>query len=121
MRLEKSLEGCRVGSQGFLRAGRQGHPLVGVGRRLARLSHDFLHDQMDVGAAVAKGVQGGHERLPVRSPPGHGCGVDIEGRTLKLDQWVEYLKMEQARQLAMLQTEQNLDQADHTSAGSGMA
>src|SRR2546421_1380330 len=76
---------------------------------------------MDIGAAMAKGVQSSHQGLPVRSPPGHGGGVDVEGRIFKLDQRVESLKMQQARQLAMLQTEQELDQADHASTGARMA
>src|SRR5262249_13599128 len=87
----------------------------------SRFGQVLPDNQMDIGAAVAKGIQRRHQRLAVDGAPWLGFRVYIKGRVSKFDERVELLQAHQAGNGTILEGEEDLNQADHPGASRGMA
>ena len=79
----------------------------------------FLHDEVDVGPTVSKGV----ERRSAgcfRAPFQH-FGVDVEWGVGKIDVGIQLTEVEQAGDTAVAEGQEDFDQTDHPGGGSGVA
>ncbi|MCS1407961.1 MAG: hypothetical protein M2R45_01124 [Verrucomicrobia subdivision 3 bacterium] len=84
-------------------------------RRLILPNHE-----MHIRAAVPKAVQGRQPEPPARALPPGPLRADHKGRAAELHQGIEPAKGGQARQVAMPQTQQDLDQPHHARTGARM-